>query len=284
MKYNKLKTALSVLIAGAIFGTATAIANNIKIAYPNWAEGIAVTHLAKVVMEDELGFDVELTMADPGAIYAAVADGNQDAFLDGWLPNTHEPYWEEFGDRLVDLGSFFGYGVTGLVVPTYVEIDSIEQLPEIRDELNGRIVGIGTGAGIYRNTNRAIDEYGLDFEQVASSGPAMTAALADAIDKKEAIVVTGWKPHWKFGRYDLKVLSDPRGVFPIDGLKKIVRKGFAEDHPRANQFLVNLSLTEGQLLELMLSIDDAGDRDIEDVVRDWVFVNEPLIDSWLPRM
>lgn len=269
--------------AGAIVSAGALSANTIKLAYPNWAEGIAITHLAKVVIEDELGYDVEMTMADPGAIYAAVADGNQDAFLDGWLPHTHAPYWEEFGDRLVDIGPVFGYGVTGLVVPTYMEIDSIEDLPDVRDELDGRIVGIGTGAGIFRNTNRAIDEYGLDFEQVASSGPAMTAALADAVSEKKPIVVTGWKPHWKFGRYDLKVLDDPRGVFPIDGVKKIVREGFGDDHPRVNQFLVNLSLSADQLLEIMLAIDDSGDQSTEDVVRDWVLLNEPLVDSWIPR-
>lgn len=95
-----------ILAAGALVSAGALSANTIKIAYPNWAEGIAVTHLAKVVHEDEMGYDVELTMADPGAIYAAVADGNQDAFLDGWLPHTHAPYWEEFGDSLVDLGSF----------------------------------------------------------------------------------------------------------------------------------------------------------------------------------
>ncbi len=271
------------IAAGAIVSAGALSANTIKLAYPNWAEGIAITHLAKVVIEDELGYDVEMTMADPGAIYAAVADANQDAFLDGWLPHTHAPYWEEFGDRLVDIGSVFGYGITGLVVPAYVEIDSIEDLPDIREELDGRIVGIGTGAGIFRNTNRAIDEYGLDFEQVASSGPAMTAALSDAVADEKPIVVTGWKPHWKFGRFDLKVLDDPRGVFPIDGIKKIVRKGFADDHPRVNQFLVNLSMTEDQLLELMLAIDDSGDQSTEDVVRDWVIMNEPLVDSWLPR-
>lgn len=280
---NRTHKLVGIASAGAILLGGSLTANTIKLAYPNWAEGIAVTHLAKVILEDELGFDVEMTMADPGAIYAAVADGNQDAFLDGWLPHTHAPYWEEFGDRLVDIGSFFGYGVTGLVVPAYMEIDSIEDLPDVREELDGRIVGIGTGAGIFRNTNRAIDEYGLDFEQVASSGPAMTAALADAISGEQPIVVTGWKPHWKFGRFDLKVLEDPRGVFPIDGLKKIVRQGFAKDHPQANQFLVNLSLTEAHLLELMLAIDDRGNQSIEDVVRDWVLLNEPLVDSWLPR-
>ncbi|MDP0499680.1 MAG: glycine betaine ABC transporter substrate-binding protein [Verrucomicrobiota bacterium JB022] len=271
------------LLLAASLGLGSLASAQIKIAYPNWAEGVAITHLVEAIVEDRMGYDVELTMADPGAIYAAVAQGQQDAFLDGWLPNTHEPYWEEYGDQLEDLGPFYGNGVTGLVVPTYMDVDSIEDLNDIADDLDGKIVGIGTGAGIYRNTNVAIDEYGLDLEQVASSGPAMTAALADAIRNEEPIVVTGWKPHWMFGRFDLKVLDDPRGVYPIDGLKKLVRKDFREEYPEVTQFLVNFSLSEDTLLDLMLAIDDAGNDDPSEVVRDWMLRHEPLIDSWMPR-
>lgn len=274
---------LLLLLATVIGFGSQAMAQTIKIAYPNWAEGVAITHLVEAILEDRMGYDVELTMADPGAIYAAVAQGQQDAFLDGWLPNTHEPYWEEYGDDLIDLGPFYGYGVTGLVVPTYMDVNSIDELNDIADELDGEIIGIGTGAGIYRNTNKAIEEYGLDLKQVASSGPAMTAALADAVRNHEPIVVTGWKPHWMFGRYDLKVLDDPRGVYPIDGLKKIVRKGFREDYPDAAQFITNFNMTEASLLDLMLAIDDAGNDDPSEVVRDWMTRNEPLIDSWMPR-
>lgn len=282
MKIHTLTKSLG-LMASALLTLNPLSAETIKIAYPNWAEGIAVTHLAKVILEEELNYDVELTLADPGVIYAAVAKGDQDAFLDAWLPNTHEPYWKEYGKDLVDLGSYFGYGVTGLVVPSYVKANSIEDLNGMAEALDGKIIGIGTGAGIYRNTNKAIDEYGLDLKQVASSGPAMTAALAKAIEEKKPIVVTGWKPHWKFGRYDLKVLEDPKGIYPIDGCKKIVRKGFQKDHPEVYQFFVNLSLSESSLLDLMLAIDNAKDEDPEDVARDWVLRNEPLVDSWLPR-
>lgn len=279
---KQLKKSLLVAAAVVLTISGSMAARTIKIAYPNWAEGIAMTYLVKAVLEEEMGYDVSLTQADPGAIYAALADGNQDLFLDAWLPNTHAPYWEKFSDRLTDLGPAFGYGVTGLVVPAYVKIDSIEDLPKIRKELNGRIIGIGTGAGIYRNTNKVIDAYGLNFEQVASSGPAMTAALKEAIDTRKPIVVTGWKPHWKFGRYDLKVLSDPRGIYPIDQMKKIARKGFAQQFPDVAQFITNFNMTEDALLSLMLAIDDAKGQSTTAIARDWMIRNEPLVSSWMP--
>src|SRR5690606_32880292 len=112
---------------------------------------------------------------------------------------------------------------------------------------------------------------------------AMTAALSSAIDKNEPIVVTGWKPHWKFARFDLKILEDPRAVYPIDALKTIVRKGFDNDFPEVTRFFINYTLTEEQLLDLMLKIDESDD-DPADVARDWAFDHEALVRSWIPRM
>ena len=85
-----LKLKNTIAIAAASAATLGLQAETVKIAYPNWAEGIAMTHLAKVVLEEEMGYDVEMTQADPGVIYAAVAQGDQDLFLDAWLP-THTP-------------------------------------------------------------------------------------------------------------------------------------------------------------------------------------------------
>ncbi len=270
-------------LAGIALASGASAQDTIRIAYPNWAEGIAMTHLVAAVLEEKLNYEVELTQADPGTIYAAIADRDQDVLLDAWLPYTHEPYWERYGDRLVDLGPNFGYGVTGLVVPAYVDIDRIDQLNEIADELDGEIIGIDPGAGIYRNTTEAIDAYNLNLKQVASSGPAMTAALANAIDREEPIVVTGWKPHWKFGRFDLKVLRDSQGIYPIDACKTIVREGFRDDFPEVAQFLTNFTMPESHLLDLMLAIDDSSDS-ASDIARDWMYDNEALVNSWIPRM
>lgn len=304
MKTNKRNTVLALMLAAATLvmsgckekastdatssGKADTqrapLSNTIKIAYPNWAEGIAMTHLIKAVIEDKMGYDVELTQADPGTIYTALANSGQDVMVDAWLPNTHKSYWDKYGDRLEDLGPVFGYGVTGLVVPTYMDVDSIEDLNDISDDLDGKIVGIGTGAGIYASTNKAIDVYDLKLEQIASSGPAMTAALQQAVDDEKPIVVTGWKPHWMFSRFDLKVLKDPQGVYPVDAVKIVARGNFTEDYPDLAQLFINYSLTEDQLLDLMLAIDsaDAG-ANPDDIARDWMARNNPLVESWIPR-
>ncbi|AHF91318.1 glycine/betaine ABC transporter [Opitutaceae bacterium TAV5] len=274
MNYIKM---ITLLLCGLV--TAGAADKTLRIAYPNWAEGIAMTHLAKAVLEDKLGYEVTLTQADPGVIFAALANGDQDLMLDAWLPYTHEAYWEKYGASLENLGATFGYGVTGLVVPSYMTIRSIEDLNGISDQLDGKIIGIDPGAGISANTLKAIDEYDLKLQQVNSSGPAMTAALADAIRSKKPIVVTGWKPHWKFGRFDLKILEDPRGVFPIDQIRKVARKGFTKDHPEAYQLLINFALTEDQLLSLMEAIEKSGNAPA--AAEDWARANQPLVNSWL---
>jgi len=63
----------------------------VSIFYPNWAEGVAFTYLAKTALEAN-GYEVELTNLAPGMIYGELSkdDSKGDVFLDAWLPNTHK--------------------------------------------------------------------------------------------------------------------------------------------------------------------------------------------------
>jgi len=92
--------------------------DEVSILYPNWAEGIAFSHLVKTALESK-GYDVTLTNLEPGLIYGELSKENSkgDVFLDAWLPNTHEDYWDDYGDKLITLGESFSDGTTGLVVP-----------------------------------------------------------------------------------------------------------------------------------------------------------------------
>src|SRR5699024_10134477 len=116
--------------------------------------------------------------------------------------------WKRYKDRVTDLGPVFKGAKLGWVVPDYIPKDKLESIKDLKNsdvqkKLNGIIQGIDPGAGIMRLSKKTVKEYGLDNYKVRSaSGPAMTAALGRAIDKKQWIVVTGWTPHWMFGRWD----------------------------------------------------------------------------------
>ncbi|MDE8731236.1 glycine betaine ABC transporter substrate-binding protein, partial [Desulfovibrio desulfuricans] len=96
-------------------------------AYVAWDSEIASTNVVGNVLES-IGYDVDLLQLDAGPMFAAVAEGDADGMVAAWLPGTHASYMEEYGDKLVDLGPNLEGAAIGLVVPTYVEADSIEDL------------------------------------------------------------------------------------------------------------------------------------------------------------
>jgi glycine betaine/proline transport system substrate-binding protein len=256
--------------------------DTVKLVYVNWSEGVAMTNLAKAILEDKMGYNVEITMADVAPIFTALANGDQDAFMDAWLPTTHASYMEEYGDNLDDLGNNFEDAKIGLVVPSYVEINSIDDLNSVAGDFNHEIIGIDSGAGIMKATDAAIESYDLDYELIPGSGPAMTAALGAAIEDNEPVVVTGWAPHWKFARWDLKFLEDPQGIYGgSENIHTITRKGFSDEMPDVAAFLTNFYMDGQQLGDLMGAIADS-DEDPVDVARIWMAEHEDLVNSWIP--
>lgn len=254
----------------------------VKIVNGYWAEGIAMTSLVKVILEDKMGYDVEVTMADMAPIFTSISSGDQDVFLDSWLPVTHQSYMEEYGDNIEDLAVNFEGARFGLVVPSYMDVNSIEELNDIAGEVNNEIIGIDSGAGMMEAVGKAVDAYGLDLTLLPGSGPAMTAALDTAIQNEEPIVVLGWEPHWKFAKYDLKFLEDPQNVLgDAESIHTITRLGFSDDMPEVAEFLKAFKMDSQELGGLMGDIEES-DAEPEDAARDWMNNNEDLVQSWLP--
>ena len=128
---------------------------------------------------------------------------------------------------------------------------------------------------------KSIEEYGLDYKLLMGSGTTMTAALGKAIDANEPIVVTGWAPHWKFARWDLKVLEDPKGIFgEVENIHKYSRKGLEEDMPEVAEFLKKFKLNEAELGDLMGVVEEEGNEPLE-AAKKWMNEHEELINSWI---
>lgn len=255
--------------------------DKIDFVYVNWAEGIAMVHVAKAVLEDN-GYDINLKSTDAAPLFSSLAKGNEDVFLEAWLPVTHEDYMDKYGENIDILGTVYDGAKIGLVVPRYVDIDAITQLNDHRDEFDGKIVGIDAGAGIMRATEEAIPEYDLDFDLQTSSESGMTATLKKAIDKKEPVVVTGWKPHWMFSRFDVKMLKDPKKIYgKSESIKAISREGFEKDHPFVAQFVKNMHFNDEQIGGLMQTFED--NSNLDQAAKKWIEKNKELVESWVPE-
>ncbi len=253
-----------------------------NLVYVNWAEGVAYTHLAKVVLEDQMGYEVDITAADVAPAYTAIAQGDMDAFMETWLPVLHKDYVEKYQEDIIDLGNVYEGTQSGLVVPDYMEIETISEINDIADELDGKITGIDAGAGVMKTTEQVIDIYDLDVKLMASSGPAMTAALKDAVANEEPIVVTGWRPHWMFGKWDLRFLKqDEEQVWGKGNIHIMGRKNLREDKPELAQFLDNFFFTDAELGSLMVAVEES-DADVEEVARQWMNDNMDIVEKWIP--
>jgi len=101
----------------------------ISIAYVAWDSEIASTNVIGKVLSD-MGYDVTLTQVENGPMWEAVASGQTDAIVSAWLPATHADQYAKYETEIDDLGANLEGAKIGLVVPAYMDIDSIEDLAE----------------------------------------------------------------------------------------------------------------------------------------------------------
>lgn len=250
---------------------------DVNLAYVEWDTEIASTNVVGQVLED-LGYDVTLTPLDNAIMWEAVSKGEADGMVAAWLPHTHGTQYEKYKKDLDELGENLAGAKIGLVVPSYMDVNSIEDLT---NEADHTITGIEPGAGITAATEKAQEEYDnlADWNLLTSSSGAMTTALSKAIKNKEEIIVTGWSPHWKFAKYDLKYLDDPKGVYGgEETINTFVRKGLKEDQPDVYSVLDNFHWTSEDLEAVMLDILNGDDP--KDAAKEWIKNNPDKVAEW----
>ncbi|WP_111746493.1 glycine betaine ABC transporter substrate-binding protein [Salinisphaera orenii] len=285
----------STLLAGS--GIGRAIANTSKtltIGNIGWVEDVALSHLTKVILEDHFGYQVNVVSKSVDDLFAGVADGSIDTFQDVWLPQTHKPYWQEYGDQIQRLAPWYqGRATLGLTVPDYVQAKSISDLTPYGEQFDHKIVGVEPGAGETRIIkNDVMPGYNLDdYTYEAGSTQHMLKKLDQAISEREPIVVALYRPHWAFNVYNLRYLNDPKNLISNlnDRLYTIVRKGLSSDTPEAYALLESINLSPSQLGQLELAIQSADGP--TQGVRNWLAgdrafgsnksVNKQLVEPWI---
>ncbi len=271
----------------SLSGMAKADEDTIRIGYFNWSDAMFTANVVNYILTRKMDREVDMIKADPAAIFQGVASGDLDFHTDAWLPDTHADYYAKVAKDTLNVGPIYADGRLGWVVPDYIpedQLDSIEDLKSaaVKDKLNGRIIGIDPGAGLTRLSKKAMQAYGLEdygYNLQISSGAGMTAALKRAIQRQEWIVVTGWSPHWKFGRWELRYLDDPKGV--LGGIERadiLVRKGFYRDEPAIYALLDRMTIPLDDVQKGMYNGEESS---YPQAAKEYVEAHPKLVRYWI---
>ena len=287
--YRRLPILLLFLVVGTLATGCSGLGAvsggmQLTLGYIDWDENVAVSTLTKVLLEEKLGYKVELQRSDEAVlkqVYKGVAGGELDAFQDVWIPNQKE-YLSEVEDEVEHLEPWFeGKTEQGMAVPYYMEVRSLSKLDHAGTDM---INGIEPGSAVMPQIeDKVIPGYQLDMKLVESSTSAMLSELDTAYRMREPIVFFGWSPHWMNTRYDIRYLKDPRdlqGDFNNSAeISSIVNENLSEHNPAAYELIKSISLSKDEVNQMEADINEA--RDPEAGVRAWLEDNRSVVQPWI---
>ncbi|WP_062208911.1 glycine betaine ABC transporter substrate-binding protein [Aureimonas sp. AU12] len=275
-----LKMIAAAALATVAMGGVAQAAEKVNLAYVEWSDAVVATNLLAETLKAK-GYDVTMTPLPAAAMWQAVATGEADAMVAAWLPATHAAYYDKLKDQVELIGPNVEGAKIGWAVPAYVDMTSVEDLKSKGGEVENKVIGIDPGAGLMQASEKAIKDYDLtSVKLVEGSDATMTAALKDAIDRKEPIVVTTWTPHWMFGRWDLKYLADPKGSFGgEESVNTVARKDLATEMPEVHKILANFKISLDDEQKLMLANEEKG-ADPAATAKAWIAANPDKAAAW----
>lgn len=251
-----------------------------QVPYPHeWIPANIIKHVA-----EEMGYAVEMVEGDIGFMFLGLAQGDIDIYPNVWLPTLHKTYVDKYEDQIELAGTLFEDIDMGWAVPSYVDIESIDQLKDRADEFNNLIIGIEPSSGIMITSNETIEAYGLEeeFELLEGSTPAMLAELEKAVQNEQPIIFLAWRPHTMFTKYDIKVLDDPKGIWILDDAITGLNPGLKEKAPEIYEFMQNFKI-DIEDIEAMLDEMETSGGDIEELTKEWIEENRDEIDAMLGK-
>jgi glycine betaine/proline transport system substrate-binding protein len=248
-----------------------------------WDENVAVSHLTKLLLEEELDYDgVDInTSEDLDSTYRDVASGELDAFQDVWLPNQ-EALLDQVSEDVEHLDPWFlGETKQGMAVPAYMDVRNINQLDGTDAQF---IFGIEPSSVMMQEVGEEVmPAYSLEQKLVEAPTAGMLAEVERLYATRENFVFLAWSPHWMNQRYDIRYLEDPKDAMGVTNdpaeCSTIVRGGLREADPVAYAFMDALELTEEQINGLEYTIND--EEDPLAGARRWASENRDVVRPWI---
>lgn len=251
----------------------------LTIAHSSWEESAALAYLTEAVLEDELGYEVELEAATPERAFEEVATGEADAFQGIWRPRHNELISAHEGDIDMLGGWLLGTTRASLAAPSYMDIRRMDEL-EGSGAKKALVLGAGA-SGVGEIPAEAFEKHGLEPSMYSDSS-AMMDEVERLYEAEEPFVMLAYSPHWMNIRYDLDYLEDGEFLEEINRpstLHSATRSGLSEEDPLAYAFLEEITLTVPQMESLQLEIRNAEDP--SEGARAWAAANKHVTGVWV---
>lgn len=290
MKKLKTVSVVALLIALAVVFTSTTAMSEakkpLKFGVVAWSEALAIGDLIKYIMEKMIGYPVEITNPDIGVAYTAVANGDLDLFIESWLPLTHEAYWDKIASKVCDFGLLYEDASLGWAVPNYIPkevLNSVTDMgkPEVREKCGGEIIGIDPGSGLMQHSALMMKEYPelKGWKLTDSSDYSMMAELKRRMMRKNWVVVTLWKPHFAFSRFDIRYIAEPKKILGGEERAHMIgRRDFMEVFPNeVSMFLSRIYFPIGLVNDLV----DLYETDDKTAAEKFVKKHPKLVEYWV---
>jgi glycine betaine/proline transport system substrate-binding protein len=284
----------------------------IRIAVNPWTGSAVNAHVAKILLERELGYTVELVEIDENTQFPALASGELDAALEIW-PSGHAADIQRYiegrrGGPLRDGGIVRG-GELGLIgnigwwIPNYL----LEEQPELgryqglrgnEDLVGGEFLAADPTFVSY--DEEIIDSLGLDLNVVhTGSEQALIDRLDSAIANEEPVLTYFYEPHWAHRKFDLTEVQlpafdeeceeaarerDGEGYdcdYANDVLFKAFWLGLEDKAPAAFRLLSRFRYTTDDQQEIAFQVDSEG-VPMQQAAQQWIEANPDVWRTWLP--
>ena len=284
----------------------------IKLAENPWTGSSVNVYVAKQLLEDKLGYKVEIVSIDENAMWAGLAKGDLSAALEVW-PSGHAKEKETYIDdnkQVEDIGKLGAVGRIGWYVPNYV----IEQHPELatwegfkKADLAALFKTAETGtqgqflqgdpSWVYYDAD-IIKNLGLGLKVVqAGSENAMFAAVDAAYSRKQPVVFYYWSPNWAFAKYKFTKVKLPDYSdacyakakdgsvacdYPEDVLYKVAWSGLSKAAPDAYALLKTMNYTNDDQVSMIGTVV-LDKKSAADAAKAWIEKNNAVWSKWLTK-
>ena len=316
-----MKKSIWLLLMVAVLATAVACGGTtsdtptakptIRLVENPWPASEANVRVAKLIIEEELGYPVEIISLDENLQWDAIAGGDADASLEIWPSGHGERIAQYIQEQKVvlDGGPLGPQGIIGWYVPTYVvnehpalatwegyadpELSKLFATAETGDKgqfLAGDPSWVQYDADIIANL-------GLNLTVVtAGSEDALLAAVSSAYARQAPILFYFYEPHAIFSKFDLTRVELPPysdacyaqaesgGVncaYPADVLMKIISPALQQKAPDVYTLLNNMQYGSDAQVD-MLALMDEG-LTAEQAAAQWVADNGAIWRAWVIR-